>query len=142
MCVLICVAPCGSWKTKSLLFFLFLLLNSQYDRARLQVQGLGFPQLYVQTLRGPDSARHHPHIHEGRKGLTCSDGETKRRWREGETFNGHRVGPRSPAGAEGCPISTARCLNLTLITSYLGPQQSEQLGKLRSVTASPRLFLL
>lgn len=81
-----------------------MFINSQCNGARLQIQGLGVPQLHVQTLRGSDSARHHPHIHEGREGLTrCHRGAGVVE-RKTDVY-GHRVGPRGPAGAEGRAVS-------------------------------------
>lgn len=55
------------WQCRNTSLFLWI---SQRNGARLQVQGLGVPELHLQTLWGFDSARHHSHIHEGREGLT------------------------------------------------------------------------
>lgn len=65
---LVCSAP---WRPRT---NSSLCLNSQRHRAGLQVQGLGVPELHLQTLRGADAARHHPHLHEGREGLTLLSG--------------------------------------------------------------------
>ena len=86
---------------KILFFLISVFVNSQFDWARLQVQGLGVPELHVQALRGSDPARHHPHIHEGREGLMRSNREravveeitTKK---QKQTFTDTGSGPGAP----------------------------------------------
>lgn len=107
----------------------FVFVNSQCDGARLQVKGLGVPQLHVQTLRGSNSARHHPHIHEGREGLTCSNGETG--WRRKQTFTETGSGLGAPlvlkaaASASQSKFNPHHNLN---IRSHQPPQECQELG--------------
>lgn len=83
------VAPPRGNKSTRLYFY----SNSQRHGAGLQVEGLGVPELHLQTLRGSDPARHHPHLHEGREGLTHLNRETL------FFLNyGHRVGPPLAGG--------------------------------------------
>lgn len=113
---MMCSAPKQRFKITP---YFFLSVTSQCNGARLQIKGLGVPQLHIQTLWGSDSTRHHPHIHEGRKGLTrCNRGDGVLQRMKTDIY-GHRVWAPEPRWCwrqRQQPLS----INLTLITSYLG----------------------
>lgn len=112
-------------------------VNSQCNGAGLQIEGLGVPQLHVQTLRGPDSTRHHPHIHESREGLTRCIVETK------QTFTDTGSGRGAPLVLKAAPSASQSKFNPhhKLFRSAQPPQEPPRARKLRSVTALPRLFI-
>lgn len=101
-----------------------MFANSQCDGARLQVEGLGVSQLHVQTLRGSDSARHHPHIHEGREGLTGSNGERVRRRKQ--TFTDTGSGLRAPLVLKAAPAASQSKFNPHRNLSIRSPQPLQE----------------
>lgn len=106
-----------------------LCLNSQCNGARLQIKGLGVPQLHLQTLRGPDAARHHPHLHEGREGLTPPSGRMAP-WRQIQTFTDTGSGPGAPLVLKAAPAASQSKFNPhhKLFRSARPRQESQELG--------------
>lgn len=107
-----------------------MFVNSQCDGTRLQVKGLGVPQLHVQTLRGPDSTRHHSNIHEGGEGLTGSNGGSVV-GRDKQTFTGTGSGRRATLVLKAALSVSQSKYNPhdTLFRSVQPPQERKEMRK-------------